>query len=175
MTPFEAKGWTGEEDFTVVMGGCQLEKGTKVWLKSDDGTVCPLFSDGKREHHLYLDWVEQMIQPITKDKVSKDTIFKIKLTGEELVYLTMRMQLTDHLAIAAQRLCDAIYTKLVPEIDKVCDKEVWSNTDTRFIERVLKEAFPPQETPEQKQYKELLAQREVIDAQLIELERGGKV
>lgn len=173
MTPFEAKGWTKDTKFVVTSDKSRkwvYKKGTVVWLKEDDGTDCPAFTNGTG--WCYYDFWE--LEPVVTEQtdltpkpVTKDTVFDLKLTGEELVFLAV--SLGDGRNPHTSKLDDSVYTKVSRILKKVADPAMWVNENPNTIGLTIKKVFPPQETPEQKQYKELLAQREALDVQLAQL------
>lgn len=191
MTPFEAKGWTKDMKFKVITITDDVwTAGTIVWLQEDDGTALPYFSDGEVKHHLYIYEVEPIVTgpvvvsvngqsgdvtvfPETIKPITKDTIFNLKLTGEELVYLAVGLGRTDAPPTAA-KLDNSIYCKVEAILLDFANVKTWIWAELESIDDVINKVFSPQETPEQKQYKELLAQREALDVQLAQLKEKVK-
>lgn len=187
MTPFEAKGWTKDTKFKVVdKTGCRgFEVGAVVWLDFDDSTLVPRFTDGRDRWYCSIDQVEPIatgpvivsvngqsggvtVSPETLKPTTKDTIFNLKLTGEELVYLAVALG-QPGLQPTAAKLDNSVYCKAENVLLEFAAAKTWIWAELEDIDNVINKVFPPQETPEQKQYKELLAQREALDAQLAQL------
>lgn len=174
MTPFEAKGWTKDMKFVVIPDEGRIlvhKKGTIVWLEEDDGTRCPVFTDGTDEYAYELWELEPIVDEETdrpNAEVNKDTIFNLKLTGEELVYLAVRLGGAT-LPPTAAKLDNSVYWKVENVLLEFADAGTWIRAELEDIDITINKIFPPQETPEQKQYKELLAQREALDVQLAQL------
>lgn len=187
MTPFEARGWTKDTKFKVVdKTGCRgFEVGTVVWLDFDDSTLVPRFTDGRDRWYCSIDQVEPIVtgpvamsvngqsggvtvSPETLKPITKDTVFDLKLTGEELVYLAVGLDRAD-LQPTAAKLDNSVYCKVANILLDFADAKHWATSELEDIDDVINKVFPPQETPEQKQYKELLARREALDVQLAQL------
>lgn len=186
MTPFEARGWTKDTKFEVRPEECRStvhQKGTVVWLYEDDGTDCPAFTDGV-DYYYYDFWELEpipdvmsvngqeghaMVSPEPAEPVTKDTLFDLKLAGEELVYLAILCGKDSSV------IDDNVYRKVSTVLENFADPELWIYEDLYTLGVAINRVFPPQETPEQKQYKELLAQREALDVQLAQLKEkiGG--
>ncbi len=47
MTPFEKAGYTKDSKFRVMRDAFHFVEGDTVWLYYDDGSHCPMFTDGK--------------------------------------------------------------------------------------------------------------------------------
>lgn len=189
MTPFEAKGWTKDMKFVVIPDEGRRychKKGTIVWLMEDDGTDCPAFTDGINCY--YYDFWE--LEPVSavksingqsgrvimlpgenKPPITKDTVFNLKLTGEELVYLAVRLGG----ATLPPTLDNSVYWKVENVLLEFADAKTWIRSELEDIDTTINKIFPPQETPEQKQYKKLLAQWEALGVQLTQLKEkiGG--
>lgn len=175
MTPFEARGWTKDTKFKVTPDEWRVgghKEGTIVWLMADDGTDRPAFTDGTDWYYYAFRELEPIVSEETDRsnvEVNKDTTFNLKLTGEELVYLAVGLDQHSHQQPTASKLDNSIYCKVANILLEFADVKPWIWDKLENIDDVINKIFPPQESPEQKQYKELLAQREALGAQLAQL------
>lgn len=70
MTPFEAAGYTKDTKFKLLKPFGKFQSaGVTVWLKSDDGSDCPWFTDGKSEEPLYFGGRDINLQAIVEEPV----------------------------------------------------------------------------------------------------------
>ena len=128
-TPFEQAGYTKDTKFKLLMDYNSYKKGDIVTLHRDDGSDCPMFTDGKGNYHyvylpnmrptgdqrmeVYVEEATKIKFPIMKKKVG---IFGYARHGKDSVAEMLARKLDYQFCSSSLFVCEkAVYPFLAPK------------------------------------------------------------